>query len=103
MAVIVRYMSDRDTNKQFTSKKEADEYDKKLELGSALGVFLSGKIDELTDELGEEIGILLAENRDLLVSAFKKPSVLLESNDESSINTKADGQVSPVTDISAAS
>jgi len=80
MAVVTLYMSDRDESKQFTSKKEADEYDKKLELGSALGDFLGGQVSALSEDLAEEIGMLLAENKDLLMTALKgKPAALNES------------------------
>ncbi len=77
MAVVTLYMSDRDESRQFTSKKEADDYDKKLELGSALGEFLNGKLEGLSEELAEDIGMLLAENKDILMTALKgKPSAL---------------------------
>ncbi len=91
MAVVTLYMSDRDESRQFTSKKEADDYDKKLELGSALGEFLDGKLANLSEELSEEIGMLLAENKDLLMTALKgKPSVLSESHTESNVSSIAD-------------
>ena len=87
MAVVTLYMSDRDESKQFTSKKEADEYDKKLELGSALGEFLEGKVGALNESLAEEIGMLLAENKELLMTALKgKPSVLNESGSDNVAN-----------------
>ena len=81
MAVVTLYMSDRDKeSKTFTSKKEADNYDKMLDLGYSLTEFLNTKIDDLSEDLAEEIGMLLAKNSDLLMSACKgKPSVLLES------------------------
>ncbi len=78
MAVVTLYMSDRDESRHFTNKKEADDYDKKLELGSYLGEFLNAKIESLSEEQSEEIGMLLAENKDLLVTAMKgKPAVLM--------------------------
>jgi len=87
MAVVTLYMSDRDESKQFTSKKEADEYDKKLELGSALGEFLEGQVGALNESLAEEIGMLLAENKELLMTALKgKPAVLVESGSDNVAN-----------------
>ncbi len=87
MAVVTLYMSDRDESKQFTSKKEADEYDKKLELGSALGEFLESQVGALNESLAEEIGMLLAENKELLMTALKgKPSVLVESGSDNVAN-----------------
>ncbi len=92
MAVVTLYMSDRDESKQFTSKKEADDYDKKLELGSALGEFLDDKLAALSEEMAEEIGMLLADNKELLMAALKgKPGVLNES---------ADSKVSNIADAS---
>ena len=92
MAVVTLYMSDRDESKQFTSKKEADDYDKKLELGSALGEFLDDKLASLSEEMAEEIGMLLADNKELLMAALKgKPGVLNES---------ADNKVSNIADAS---
>ncbi len=87
MAVVTLYMSDRDESKQFTSKKEADDYDKKLELGSALGEFLDNKLASLSEEMAEEIGMLLADNKELLMAALKgKPGVLNESADNKVAN-----------------
>lgn len=78
MAVVTLYMSDRDESRQFTSKKDADEYDKKLELGSYLGEFLNLHMASLSEELAEEVGMLLAEHKDILALALKgKPEVLL--------------------------
>lgn len=87
MAVVTLYMSDRDESKQFTSKKEADDYDKKLELGSALGEFLDDKLAALSEDLAEEIGMLLADNKELLMAALKgKPGVLNEKGDNKVAN-----------------
>jgi len=87
MAVVTLYMSDRDESKQFTSKKEADDYDKKLELGSALGEFLDNKLTALSEGMAEEIGMLLADNKELLMAALKgKPGVLNESADNKVAN-----------------
>lgn len=78
MAVVTLYMSDRDETRQFTSKKDADEYDKKLELGSYLGAFLNLNIPALSEEMAEDVGMLLAEHKDLLTIALKgKPEVLI--------------------------
>jgi len=91
MAVVTLYMSDRDESRQFTSKKEADDYDKKLELGSALGEFLDGKVSGLSEELAEEIGMLLAEHKDVLMTALKgKPAVLSETAGDSNVSNIAD-------------
>ena len=88
MAVVTLYMSDRDQSKTFTDKKEADNYDKMLELAENVSVWMEREIDGISDEQAEAIGLLLAENKDTLLKALKgKPAVLLEEpSDESEEN-----------------
>ena len=91
MAVVTLYMSDRDESRQFTSKKDADDYDKKLELGSALGDFLDANVAGLSAEMAEEIGMLLAEHKDLLMAAFKgKTALLAEPSGDNKVSNIAD-------------
>lgn len=71
MAVVTLYMSDRDTSKTFISKKEADEYDKLLELAEAVTFFLEKNISDLSEQQGEEIGHLIAQNKESFTLAFK--------------------------------
>lgn len=71
MAVVTLYMSDRDTNKTFTSKKEADDYDKLLELAEAVTFFIEQNMNDLTEQQGEEIGHLIAQNKETFSLAFK--------------------------------
>ena len=79
MAVVTLYMSDRDESKTFTSKKEADAYDKMLELAEGISHFVGREIQGLNDQQAEEIGILLARHSDLLTTAIKgKTDVLFE-------------------------
>lgn len=82
MAVVTLFMSDRDTSRTFTSKKEADEYDKMLELAEALSHFLENKVEGLSEQQVEEIGLVLARDKDLLAQAIKgKTDVLFASKD----------------------
>jgi dsDNA-binding SOS-regulon protein len=84
MAVVTLFMSDRDTSRTFTSKKEADEYDKMLELAEAVSHFMENKIEGLSEQQVEEIGLVFARNKDLLAQAIKgKADVLFTSADES--------------------
>ena len=84
MAVVTLFMSDRDTSRTFTSKKEADEYDKMLELAEAISHFMENKIEGLSEQQVEEIGLVFARNKDLLGQAIKgKSEVLFTSADES--------------------
>jgi dsDNA-binding SOS-regulon protein len=82
--VVTLFMSDRDISKTFTSKKEADEYDKLLELAEAVSHFMEQKIAGLSEQQIEEIGLVFARNKDLLAQAIKgKTDVLFTSLDES--------------------
>lgn len=81
MAVVTIYMSDRDPAKlTFVSKKDADEYDKKLELAENLATFLSQRVDFLSEAQAETLGRLMADHKELLANAMKgKPEILLEA------------------------
>jgi len=83
MAVATLFMSDRDPNKTFTDKKSADNYDKILELAENVSVWMENSIEGLSEQQTEAIGMLIAENKDLLAKAIKsKPDVLLESSSQ---------------------
>ncbi len=98
MAVITLFMSDRDPKKTFTDKKAADNYDKMLELAENVSLWMEKSIKGLSEEQVENIGMLIAENKDLLTKAIKgKPESLLESN--STETTELDDK--KVTKISA--
>ena len=91
MAVVTLFMSDRDTSRTFTSKKEADEYDKMLELAEAVSHFMENKIEGLSEQQVEEIGLVFARNKDLLAQAIKgKADVLFASSDDST-DTEGEG------------
>ena len=81
MAVVTLYMSDRDSNKTFTDKKEADNYDKMLELAENVSLWMEKSIEGLSEQQIESIGMLVAENKDVLAKALKsRPQVLLEDD-----------------------
>ncbi len=88
MAVVTLFMSDRDTSKTFTDKKEADQYDKMLELAENVSAWMEQEIEGLSEAQTESIGMLIAQNKDKLAKAIKgKPEVLLsaESDDDSNV------------------
>ncbi len=94
MAVVTLYMSDRDENKTFTDKKEADNYDKMLELAETVSVWMEREIKDLSEEQIEAIGLLIAENKETVLKAIKgKPELLLAEQ----------GEDKNITPISAAS
>ena len=55
----------------FTSKKEADAYDKMLDCADQLAAFLGASSVTLDDEQLEELGLYLASNKDVVQSLFK--------------------------------
>ncbi|MCP5209193.1 MAG: YebG family protein [Hahellaceae bacterium] len=94
MAVTTLYMSNLDKQKRtFTDKKLCDELDRKLELAESLRIFLENNVKGMEEEMAENIGMLLAENKDALMVAFKgKPTVLTEPsepNESEESNVKA--------------
>lgn len=83
MAVVTLFMSDRDTSKTFTSKKEADEYDKMLELAEAVSYFVEQNIENLDEQQLENIGLLFARHKDQLSLALKgKTEALFKTNED---------------------
>lgn len=81
MAVVTLFMSDRDSKTTFTDKKSADNYDRMLELAENVSLWIEKSIDGLSDEQIESIGMLIAENKDVLAKAIKsKPEILLQED-----------------------
>ena len=73
MAVIIKYIVERKGVEKmtFTSKKEADAYDKMLDSADQLAEFLSASSVTLDDQQLEELGLYLASNKDIVQSLFK--------------------------------
>ena len=73
MAVIIKYIVERKGVEKmtFTSKKEADAYDKMLDSADQLAEFLSESSVTLDDQQLEELGLYLASNKDIVQSLFK--------------------------------
>ena len=87
MAVVTLYMSDRDSNQTFSDKKSADSYDKMLELAENVSIWVEKSIEGLTEEQIESIGMLVAENKDILAKAIKSnPEALLEQPQEENLD-----------------
>ncbi|MFK8049712.1 MAG: YebG family protein [Halioglobus sp.] len=95
MAVVAMWKCDRDET-MFDSKKEADAYDKMLELAENFGSLLGKHIDGISEQDSENIGLLLSKHKDVLVAACKgNPDLLL------SIGEDTEDDVSNVTQLSA--
>lgn len=78
MPVIAMWKCDRDGS-MFDSKKEADAYDKMLELGEQFTALLEQQVPEIDESKAESFGLLLAKNKELVIQACKgRPDVLAE-------------------------
>ncbi len=83
MAVIVQYIVVRNGEQKmtFTSKKEADAYDKLLDISDQMYTFLESSKLEMSSEQLEELSFYIAKNRDAAVGllrggkARKEPAV----------------------------
>jgi dsDNA-binding SOS-regulon protein len=66
MAVITQYVvQHKGVDKLVTTnKKEADQYDKMLEVADNLSTYIQAKGIELDESIAEELSILLAKNKD---------------------------------------
>lgn len=73
MAVIVKYIVVRNGEEKmtFATKKEADAYDKMLDIADNLFEFLESSKIKLSEDQLEDIALLLAENKDKLVSILR--------------------------------
>lgn len=73
MAVIVQYIVERRGKSvmTFTSKKEADAYDKMLDIGDELYSLIENSGLEIDDKKKEELSIFLAKNKDTLGKVLK--------------------------------
>ncbi len=81
MSITPMWRVDRDGS-MFTDKKAAEEHDKMLELAGNLSSLLDSSFT-IDEKLAEDIGLLLARNKDVLAKAFKgKPDLILNINQE---------------------
>lgn len=78
MAIVAMWKCDRD-GAMFDDKKQADAYDKMLELGEQFTALLESQIKAVDEKAAEAFGLLLAKNKELLIQACKgQPSALDE-------------------------
>jgi dsDNA-binding SOS-regulon protein len=73
VAIIVKYIVERKGVEKmtFTSKKEADAYDKMLDSADQLAEFIGASTVTLDDQQLEELGLYLASNKEAVMSLFK--------------------------------
>lgn len=94
MAVVAMWKCDRD-NSMFDSKKEADAYDKMLELAENFSLFLGKQIEGISEQDAENIGLLLSKNKNVLIAACKgNPDLLLDIGNEAPVEAS---NITPLT------
>ncbi|MCP3874060.1 MAG: YebG family protein [Desulfobacteraceae bacterium] len=73
MAVIVKYIVVRNGEEKmtFATKKEADAYDKMLDIADNLFEFLESSKIKLNENQLEDISLLLAQNRDKVLPILR--------------------------------
>ena len=82
MAVVAMWKCDRD-NAMFDSKKDADNHDKMLELAENFSLLFEKQIDGISEQDAEKMGLLLAQNKSIVMAACKgQPDLLLEIGGE---------------------
>ena len=85
MAVVAMWKCDRDDS-MFDSKKDADAYDKMLQLAENFSLFLGQQIEGISEQDAENIGLLLSKNKDMLIAACKgNPDLLLNIGSEDQV------------------
>ncbi len=89
MAVIIKYIVERKGVEKmtFTSKKEADAYDKMLDCADQLAAFLGASTVTLDDTQLEELGLYLASNKEIVQSLFKGNEFIPADNNEEQADT----------------
>ena len=73
MTIITRYVVEHKGVEKLvtTDKKEADRYDKMLDVADNLAAFIQAKGMTVEDGLLEELSILLSKNKDKVAKMFK--------------------------------
>ena len=76
MTIIVKYVVEHNGEEKLvtTDKKEADKYDKMLDIADNLNSYLSAKGIKLESALAEELTILLSKNKDVVAKLLKGTS-----------------------------
>jgi len=100
MAVITRYIVERNGEEKmtFVSKKEADAYDKELDIAEDLQVLLGKSEIEMNDDLLEEISLYLARHRDAASQILKGAKPKKATSEKPNNPKKADEEALTVVD-----
>lgn len=81
MAVIVRYIVERNGVEKmtFTTKKEADAYDKMLDIADNLFEFIESAELDIDESKIEDLSLFLAENKDTTLSLLRGVKPIAET------------------------
>lgn len=73
MAVVVKYVVERNGVEKmtFTSKKEADAYDKMLDIADQFALFLRQSEVKIDESQADELGFFIANNRNCVNNLLK--------------------------------
>ncbi|WP_299788878.1 YebG family protein [uncultured Shewanella sp.] len=88
MAVVTKFVVVREGVEKmtFTSKKEADAYDKMLDIADQLVPFLTGSDLELDEATCEKLSFFMAQNKEQLLSLLKGAPLKKEASSKKSAN-----------------
>lgn len=103
MAVEVKYVVIREGEEKmsFASKKEADAYDKMLDLAEVLGEWLSDAPVALEDDNRDKMALWLAEHKDAL-SGILKSGKLPGAQDDAASSDAGEAEQGEAVDIKRA-
>lgn len=84
MAIIVKYVVEHKGVEKLvtTDKKEADKYDKMLEVADNLAQYIQVKMSSLKEEEVEELSVLLSSNKEAVMKVFKGAAASTVLDDE---------------------
>ncbi|WP_039056623.1 YebG family protein [Enterobacter sp. Bisph1] len=105
MAVEVKYVVIREGEEKmsFASKKEADAYDKMLDLAEVLGDWLATGPVTLEDEARDKMALWLAEQKDALGGILKSGRLPGAEGEEAAVATaSAESESADAVDIKSA-
>lgn len=99
MAVEIKYVVVREGQEKmaFASKKDADAYDKMLDLAEVLGDWLAQSPVIFEEGQNDVLAMWLAENKDVLASVLKSGKLPEHSQDEV-VQEQADEETAPAED-----
>lgn len=84
MAIITKYVVEHKGVEKLvtTDKKEADKYDKMLEVADNLAEYIQAKGIDLDEKLMEQLSVMLSKNKEVVTKLFKGVDVATVLKDE---------------------